>query len=178
MDREKCPFGPPQISLSHDDLAAIGQIAMLEARAKASTLAALKGLARLSSDEWEDYHNQQFKQITIKLIAAAEKVDADLHSKALRLERLRGISQDDRHKIVHAGWGQSPDGKPAAYDVKRKSWLSRAEIQRAITSNEQTDRLAFVCLWDTAKLVEEGIIPQRTVGAGPAMRLNSGLWKW
>lgn len=174
----ECPFGPPQISLSHDDLAAIGRIAMLEARAKLSTLAALKGVARLSSDEWKNHDRQQFKQITMKLIAAAEKVDAHLHRKALRLETLREASQNDRHKIIHAGWGQSPDGNPVAYDVPRKSWLGRAEIQRAITSNEHTDRLAFECLWNTAKLVEEGVIPQRTAGAGPSMQLESGLWKW
>lgn len=178
MDRGECPFGPPQISLSHDDLAAIGRIAMLEARAKASTLAALKGVARLSSDEWKDHNKQQFKQITDKLVAAAAEVDADLHRKALRLATLREVSQNDRHQIIHGEWGQSPDGSPAAYDVPRRSWLSRADIQRAIASNEETDRLAFECLWNTAKLVEEGLIPQRTAGAGPAMRLNTGLWKW
>lgn len=94
---------------------------MLEARAKASTLAALKGVARLSSDEWKDHNKQQFKQITDKLVAAAAEVDADLHRKALRLATLREVSQNDRHQIIHGEWGQSPDGSPAAYDVPRRS---------------------------------------------------------
>ena len=178
MDRGECPFGPPQISLSHDDLAAIGRIAMLEARAKASTLAALKGVAGLSSDEWKAHDRRQFKQITEKLIASAKPVDAQLYGKATQLEKLLKVSQEDRHQIVHAEWGQSRDGSPSAYDMPRECWLSRADIQRAITTNKETDRLAFECLWNTAKLVEEGIIPERTAGAGPAMRLDTGLWKW
>lgn len=178
MSRGACPFEPPQVSLSHDDLAAIGRIAMLEARAKSSALAALKGVANLSSDEWDAYDRQQFVQITAKLIAASEYIDAQLHDAAQQLEALRTTSQDDRHQIIHAMWGESVDGDPTAYDVPRRSWLSRAEIQRAIASNEATDRAAYECVWLTAKLVEEGVIPQRTDGAGPAMRLPSGLWKW
>lgn len=178
MSRGKCPFGPPQISLLDDDLAAVGRIAMLEARAKAWAIAALKGVASLSSTEWQDHQKQQFAQIMTKLIPAAGKIDSQLYEMVVQLETLRNISQDDRHKIVHATWGEFPGSGPSAYDFPRQIWLRRADIQRAIVSNEATDHLAYECVWITAKLVEEGIIPQRLNGAGPAMRLDSGLWKW
>ena len=178
MSRGSCPFGPPQVTLSHDDLAAIGRIAMLEARAKSSALAALKGVANLSYEEWNAHERQQFAQITVKLVTMAEFIDTQLHDAAQQLEALRKTSQDDRHQIVHAMWGSSAEGVPTAYDVPRKTWLGRTEIQRAITSNEATDIAAYECVWLTAKLVEEGVIPRRTTGAGPAMRLSSGLWKW
>ncbi len=151
---------------------------MLEARAKSSALTALKGAANLSYDEWIKHECQQFKQITAKLIASAEHMDRQLYEAAQELEALRKTSQDDRHQIVHAMWGATTGGAPTAYDVPRKNWLGRIEIQRAITSNEATDRVAYECVWLTAKLVEEGVIRQRTDGAGPAMRLASGLWKW
>lgn len=178
MSRGPCPFAPPQISLDLPDLAAIGRIAMLEARAKASAVAVLKGVAKLSSDEWQASDTNQFAQIMVKLIDEAKSVDARLHGMVMRLEILRKTSQDDRHQIVHANWGHSTEGNPTAFDTRRRRWLTREDIQRAITSNEATDRLAFECVWLTAKLVEEGIIPERAEGAGPAMRLASGLWQW
>lgn len=178
MKREECPFAPPQISLSEDDLAAIGLTVMLDARAKCSAIAALKGVAGLSSEEWKAHDCQQFAQITAKLIGHTADMDSHLHGLALRLEALRKTSQNDRNQIVHASWGQSSEGNPIAFDDRRNVWLSRLDVQRAVTSNQATDRVAYACVWRTAQLVEKGVIPQRTEGSGPAMRLNSGLWKW
>jgi hypothetical protein len=176
--RSEPPILRPEICLGDGELAAIGRIAMIEARSMAMAASSLKGAEALSIDTWKATQKWQFSQISERLVNASKALDTQLYEAALKLEELRAPFQNGRNAIVHAAWGIGENGAPNAFDVKRNTWLRLPDIQKVLLDAESVDAAAYRCLWITAQLVWEGRIPSRADGPGPAMRLHECLVKW
>ena len=164
------------VALSDRQLAQVGLIALLEARAKTTALGSLKALEGLSTTQWLALDKIQFKQIVDRLLTAAEAKAAELIPHVQRLETLRSTAQDLRHMIVHGMWAIGPDGGPTAYDQRRHRLLNIEDINNALEKCNELASISHALMYRVAHLVEAGRLPEGSFDEpGPSISTGSRL---
>lgn len=165
-----------EVSLDVTHLAMIGLIALHEAKAKYFASLTVRTLNGLSHCKWLELERSQLAQLEILMVEGAQKLDdAKLSKRIQDFAEKRSSAQDLRHTVIHATWSFGPDGKPSAYDIRRKLWLSTNDINKALKEIQNLARLAEMCVRRVAELIDEKKLPERA-GEGGASFYLSGRW--
>jgi hypothetical protein len=163
-------FGIP---LSDSDLAKLGVLAALEAKAKFLIMVTLKAVAALDQQQFVALERLQLGQLTKKVLETAPAIDSELTGLVEEFERRREQDHELRHKYVHALWGSGEGDDVVARDIRRAETLTPAELDGAMEKVAVLARAGHACALRTAQLIFEGRLPE---GAGKINMYVGGRW--
>ena len=146
-------FGIP---LSDDDLAKLGVLAALEAKAKFLIAAALKAVAGLTHEQFVARERRQLVQLVTELTELAAPIDAELLRRVEAFEAKRQTSHELRHKYLHALWGEGEGQTAVARDLRRAETLLPADLDTATVAIAELAQAAHRCAYRAAELIAEG----------------------
>ena len=164
-------FGIPLVDR---DLAKIGVLAALEAKAKFLIMATLKAVAGYKSEQFICLEKQQLAQLVAKLLTVTPTIDSALHDLVAEFDRVRIESHEVRHKFVHALWASGDADSVVGRDIRRAESLAPADLDDAMIKVAQLAQAAHACAFRAAQLIVAGVL-QEGEDAKPAMFLG-GRW--
>lgn len=168
------PQAGGEVALGDDDLARIGLAVVFEAAAKAVTASALRALEALDEENWIKLERIQFKQILARICDRVDAIDdAELTVRFGEMEAAVEKSQEIRHMIVHAMWGEGGNGF-LGYDYRRQRRLDGRDIAQAVEGCAEIKRAATWFAMRVANLVEDRVLPERKGGTGMSIRTDKG----
>jgi hypothetical protein len=165
------------IHLTKRDYERIGQLAVLEARAKFSASVSLKAVASCDLSTFIKMERWSLSQITERLLPLSVELDQLLSEHVTEFERLRVEGHDLRHRFIHAMWGSGVDQMPVAWDMGRELALAPDDLEKAVEAVFMLAKQAHRCVLRTGELIAEKRLAGNASEDDSAVRMFiKGTW--